>query len=308
MSGPAYTLDRSNGPNQGGGARPPGSTGQETSMRHQSLLAYARYRYLKVTMVLVALVVGVYVWDRPPNGPYGGTWLGYTLGSIAALLVLWLMYFGMRKRRYRSTLGTVQGWLSAHVYLGASLLVIATLHAAFQVGWNVHTLAYALMVVVILSGFYGVYAYLRYPPRITDTLGEHTLDTLLLGIADLDRAIRPLALGLPDAANQLVLAAAQETRIGGNWRQQFSGRDADCATARAVAGLQTIGKTLRGDQARVNEQVYALMARKLELVNRARRAVALKARLDLWLFIHVPLSIALVAALVAHVVSVFFYW
>jgi hypothetical protein len=34
----------------------------------------------------------------------------------------------------------------------------------------------------------------------------------------------------------------------------------------------------------------------------------LKARLDLWLFIHVPLSIALIAALVAHVVSVFFYW
>jgi len=73
------------------------------------------------------------------------------------------------------------------VYLGASLLVIATLHAAFQVGWNVHTLAYALMVVVILSGFYGVYAYLRYPPRITDTLGEHTLDTLLLGIAPFHR-------------------------------------------------------------------------------------------------------------------------
>ena len=50
------------------------------------------------------------------------------------------------------------------------------------------------------------------------------------------------------------------------------------------------------------------MARKQELVDRARRAVALKARLDLWLYIHVPLSLALLAALIAHVVSVFFYW
>ena len=181
-------------------------------------------------------------------------------------------------------------------------------HAAFQVGWNVHTLAYVLMIAVIVSGFYGVSAYVRIPTRITSTLGDDTLESLLLGIADLDRALRPMALGLPDTVNRLVLASAQETRIGGTWRQQIRGLDSDCPTAAAVTGLQAIGKSLRGEEARANEQVYALMARKQELVNRARRAVALKARLDLWLFIHVPLSIALIAALVAHVVSVFFYW
>jgi hypothetical protein len=277
-------------------------------LRHQSLLAFAGYRYLKVTAVVVALVVGAYVLDRPPGGRSGGTWLGYALGTLGALLILWLLLFGLRKRRYRSTTGTVQGWLSAHVYLGTSLLVIATLHAAFQVGWNVHTLAYVLMIAVILSGFYGVYAYLRFPPLITDTLGDDTLETLLLGITDLDRSVRPLALGLPDAVNQLVLASAQGTRIGGTWHQQFSGRDSHCPTTAAVVGLKNIGKSLRGDEARVNEQVYALLARKQELVARARRAVALKARLDLWLYIHVPLSLALIAALIAHVVSVFFYW
>ena len=277
-------------------------------MRHQSLLAFARYRYLKVALFALALAIGAYVWDSPPGGPHGGTWLGYTLGTISALLVLWLLLFGMRKRRYRSTLGTLQGWLSAHVYLGVSLLVLATLHAAFQFGWNVHTLAWVLMVAVILSGFYGVFAYLRFPPRITDTLGDDTLETLLLGIADLDRAVRPLALGLPDTVNRLVLASAQETRIGGTWRQQFRGRDPNCPTTAAVTGLQTLGKSLRGEEARVNEQVYGLLARKQALVSRARRAVALKARLDRWLYIHVPLSFALLAALIAHVGAVFFYW
>jgi hypothetical protein len=33
-----------------------------------------------------------------------------------------------------------------------------------------------------------------------------------------------------------------------------------------------------------------------------------KAVLDLWLYIHVPLSVALLAALTIHVVSVFLYW
>jgi hypothetical protein len=34
----------------------------------------------------------------------------------------------------------------------------------------------------------------------------------------------------------------------------------------------------------------------------------IKALLEVWLFIHVPVTFALIAALVAHIVSVFFYW
>ena len=60
-------------------------------------------------------------------------------------------------------MGSVQGWTSAHVYLGTALLIIATLHAGFQVGWNLHTLAYVLMIVVIASGFFGLYSYLNIP-------------------------------------------------------------------------------------------------------------------------------------------------
>jgi hypothetical protein len=30
--------------------------------------------------------------------------------------------------------------------------------------------------------------------------------------------------------------------------------------------------------------------------------------LEIWLYLHVPLTFALIAALVAHIVSVFFYW
>ncbi len=277
-------------------------------MRHRSLLAYANYRYLKVAAVVVVVSVAAYALDHPPTGRYGGTWLGYVLGTLGAVLIGWLAWFGARKRQYRSTAGTLQGWLSAHVYLGATLIVIATLHAAFQVGWNVHTLAYVLMLAVILSGFYGVWAYIKYPTKITDVLGDDTQESLLLKISDLDRQMRALALSLPDAVNRFVLASAQGTRIGGAWRAQLAGRDPDCPTAAAVVGLQTIGKTLRGNDARTNQQLYALMVRKQELVGRARQAVAVKARLDVWLYVHVPLTVALLAALVAHIVSVFFYW
>ncbi len=199
-------------------------------VRHQSLLAYAKYRWAKIAFVVIAAAIAAYAFDRSPHGHYGGSALGYTLGTIGVLLIAWLTWFGVRKRRYGSTAGTLLGWLSAHVYLGVSLLVIATLHAAFEVGWNVHTLAYALMVAVILSGFYGVYAYLRHPRGITDVLGDDTQESLLLKIADLDRQMRTLALSLPDAVNRLVLAAAQGTRIGGGFWAQLSGSGGQCPT------------------------------------------------------------------------------
>jgi len=75
-----------------------------------------------------------------------------------------------------------------------------------------------------------------------------------------------------------------------------------------VDQLQAIGKSLRGEEARVNQRLYTVLLRKQELLAKVRRDVAYKARLDLWLYVHVPMSLALLAALAAHVISVFFYW
>lgn len=277
-------------------------------MRHRTFLEFKRYRYLKLTAVLLAVVVLAYAFHQPATGPYGGTWLGYTLGTLGALIIGLLLWLGVRKRQYRAATGSLLGWLSAHVYLGTSLVVIVTLHAGFEVGWNVHTLAYVLMLAVIISGFYGVYAYVRLPRLMTDNLGEDMLDTLLLKIADLDNEARRLALTLPNEINALVLAASQGTRIGGSTLEQLSGRQANCPTALAVQRVITLGASLGNEQAQANRSLSAVLLRKQALLRRARRDVAYKARLDLWLYVHVPLSIALLVALVAHVVSVFFYW
>ena len=97
-----------------------------------SILAYRGSRYLWVALAVSVTAIIAYAWHAPAVPPNGGTWLGYSLGTLGAVLILWLMSFGIRKRAYTSSAGTVQGWLSAHVYLGLSLLVVATLHAGFR--------------------------------------------------------------------------------------------------------------------------------------------------------------------------------
>lgn len=276
-------------------------------MRHRTVLEYRDYRYLKLALFIVLAVIFAYGWYKYPLGHYGGTPLGYTLGTIAALLIFWLMWLGVQKRRYRTT-GDIKGWLSAHIYLGTSLIVIATLHAAFQVGWNVHTLAYGLMMVVIASGFYGVYTYLRFPSLMTENLAEDTLESLTLKIADIDRDARRLAIGMSDDVNRAVLASIQHTRIGGGVYSQLRARASNCPTTSAVKLIKSIAAKAKGDDARKHQELYGMILRKERLVARARTDIRYKAIMDIWLFFHVPLSVALLAALVAHIVAVFFYW
>ena len=56
------------------------------------------------------------------------------------------------------------------------------------------------------------------------------------------------------------------------------------------------------------DKVDALLTRKEAVLGRMRRHLKLKSWLQAWLYIHVPVTFALIAALSAHIVSVFFYW
>src|SRR6476469_7763616 len=140
--------------------------GQATS--HESFLRHKQFLWLKIALLICLLAILAYgIADVQPR-PNGGSWYGYTLGTIGALLILWLTMLGLRKRAMTSGGWSLKAWTSAHVYLGLALVVIATLHTGFQFGWNVHTLAYTLMMLVILSGVWGIYMYAALPKMLSD--------------------------------------------------------------------------------------------------------------------------------------------
>lgn len=301
---------------------------------HESFLRHARFRYLKLACGIGVVSILVYAWHSPDYGPNGGTWLGYTLGTIGALLILWLTGLGVRKRRYRSSLGTQRGWTSAHVYLGLVLLLVATLHTGFQFGWNVHTLAYALMVAVILSGVYGVIAYSRYPRLITENRAESNREAWLAEIFDLNQSAVALADRISPEVHRIVVRAVSRQRIGGSWRQQVRSGTAEDANAELLAVGDILRQRLSTSahapiedaeqrilfttvQIMVTDtdpaierlkQLLDLLTRRNELINRINRDIQAHARMQVWLYLHVPLTAGLLAALLAHVVSVFLYW
>ena len=290
---------------------------------HQSLLAFRNFRYLWLALALSVASMIAYAWQSPTQPANGGTWLGYTLGTLAALLVLWLTALGVRKRSYRSQLGTMQGWVSAHVYLGLSLLIVATLHTGFQFGANVHTLAYVLMCGIMATGVLGVILYLRFPRELSNNRAGLTRLQLTEQLAELDERSSKVAAKLPREFAEAITSNRDRVRLGDSVVALLLGRDRSQIVlsddgARPVSNSgqsalltflsERLARSSDGALSRGLAELLSLTTARRVVLERLRRDAQIKAWLEIWLHVHVPLTFAMLAALIAHVVSVFLYW
>jgi len=275
---------------------------------HEGFLRHRNFRWLKIGLFLSLLaIVGYFMIDVYPRHN-GGSWYGYTLGTIGALLILWLTMLGVRKRAMTRGAWSLKAWTSAHVYLGLSLVVIATLHTGFQFGWNVHTLAYALMMLVILSGVYGITVYATLPDELSDNRSAMTKSQMIDVITKLDRQLQLAAQPLGHADTEVVSLSLREDPFRAGLLRRLSGSERGCRNARAVEQLRARLATATGDEEDALRAVVQLLERKAAALMRIRRAMRIRAMLEVWLFIHVPITFALIAALAVHIISVFFYW
>lgn len=290
-------------------------------MIHRSLLRYRGARYLWWSLGLVAASFVLYETQGDLQPPNGGTWQGYVLGTIGAALIVWLTLLAIRKRSYRSTTGTVQGWTSAHVYLGSSLLVIATLHSGVQVGWNLHTLAYVLMCIVIASGFFGLYSYINHPQLIAKNREGGGRAELFAELFELDKQTRAVAQKCASSVAIAVDSSIERTTLGGGvYAQLFGGDDsffirgegAPVRNADQQRLIDFVAERLpraeKGAEAANLQQLIVLLCRRQAVLRRIRRDIRLRGWLKIWLYFHVPMTLALLVALALHIIVTFLYW
>jgi hypothetical protein len=295
---------------------------------YENLLRYRGWRYAWWAAGLASACAALYLTQSGPNQAGGGTWQGYVLGTVGALLIVWLALLGVRKRRYRSTLGSVQGWTSAHVWIGLALVFVATLHCAGQFHWNIHTLTYLLMCVVVASGIFGVYSYLSTPARIAANSDGRSRAALFAELFELDKRGRELAGGCEPAIDAAVKSSIERTALGGGVVSQLFGLDrsfymrSEVADAAGAVGLlpnqdqkavihhvaQRIPQTSKRAEAVALQSLVVLLCRRQTVIRQIRRDIQLQAWLQVWLYAHVPLTFALIAALIVHILITFAYW
>ncbi|MDZ7684195.1 MAG: hypothetical protein U5O39_03645 [Gammaproteobacteria bacterium] len=284
-----------------------------------SFLTYARGLYFWLALALALVCVIAYLIHDARPEPNGGSWLGYTLGGIGAFMILWLMYLGRRKRNFSSSLGNVRGWVSAHVYFGIALVVVATFHTGFQFGMNIHTLAYVMTCLVVLSGLYGVWAYRTYPEARNNLKKSLSLDDVFAELEENDLQLRRLVSNAPGDIREAVQSAIDRTEVGGGLLDQLTGRDNSRMVVNGEVRSNGDQKPLidflvrrlseaTGETSEMLADAVKSCGARQKFLRMIRRDIRMHGLQEIWLVFHVPLSFGLLAALIAHVVSVFIYW
>mgnify|MGYP000397287735 CR=1 FL=1 len=295
----------------------------------QSILSYAGKRYFWVALILTLVSLAIFSSPSVVEPRNGGTWQGYTLGTIGALLIAWLLWLGIRKRQYKASIGTYQGWVSAHVYLGVAVLFIASFHSAFQLGFNIHSLSYVLLLAVVLSGLWGMWAYLTLPERTSKIRSGISRDACLSNLAEVDQCILATAQQCKTDVAKSCESAVVRTVIGGGVRDILMGIDRSkielamfsdesknkevlTSNSQQKSILDWLAKrlslSLGGKETESLQELLSLFARRRVYIFRIREDIRLHAWLKLWLYIHVPMSLGLLISLIAHILSVFLYW
>ena len=285
---------------------------RERTSTHEGFLRHNNMFWGKLSAALAIGLIALYIFVPLPGQHFGSSWLGYTLGTLGALLILWLTMLGMRKRAITPGRWSLKAWTSAHVYLGLCLTVVGTLHSGFHLGWNVHTLAWALMLLVIASGIFGIWVYATLPRALSanryDDEGAITEKQMIESLRSLDRQIHEAAQPLDGETAMLVNLSLDGDPFAGSFRNRLTGKYPKCATRHAAAELRRVRAYMPRTKDDPLDKVDQLLTRKEAMLGRMRQHLKLKSWLQAWLYIHVPVTFALIAALSAHVVSVFFYW
>lgn len=283
-------------------------TERRKQQTHKSFLTHKRFRYGKIALIVAVLTIVSYALIDVSPRHNGGSWYGYTLGTIGAGLIIWLTFLGVRKRAMTPGRWSLKAWTSAHVYLGLALIVIGTLHTGFQFGWNIHTYAYAFMMLVIISGLFGIYFYATLPDNLSNNRDEMTETQMLEALRSLDRQLHEAAQPLTPELAALVQDSLEQDPFGGGFWARITGKYPGCATRKAQSEL----RRMRAYEPKVGDdpldKVDALLDKKEATLTRVRRHLRLKSLLQVWLYVHVPMTFALIASLSAHIISVFFYW
>lgn len=273
---------------------------------------------------------------RADVGSPGSTWPGLLLGGVAAALILFSSMLGLRRKLLRVPLGTMPGWLRAHIWLATLSLVCGLCHGGLRLGGFLTSALTLVLVVCVGSGMVGA-------------LLQHVLPGALSqgGSTDSIREpLRTIAL-LRRRAYELVWAACgSPPEVGGADARSPAlfdepphppPKDAMLPSG-TLLGQQQLGQFYRGAvlpflhdrgetsanlgaaadatlafdalTAALDPQLHPALQRLSELceqVRQARRQLLLQSLLHGWLLLHVPLAMALLVLLALHMLTVLRY-
>lgn len=222
-------------------------------------------------------------------------------GIFLFALIVGLALFNARKKLPFIPLLKATTWMQLHIYLGFFSVAVFLFHTGFQ--WpngGLETLVHALFLAVALSGILGL-AISRIVPAILTAHGESIIFERIHGLrSQLRREIEQLIVDSETATRSSTIADFYSAQLADYFARPRHFWSHLIGSPRPLNNLleriDALGRYLDAEEKKVVDQVADLVRAKENL----DRQWHLQGLLKLWLFVHIPLSFALILFAATH--------
>ena len=242
------------------------------------------------------------------------------LGIVAGLLILFEFLLWPRKTLFRVwRIGRTQVWMRAHIWLGLLTVPLIVLHSWRELGGALTTTLVVLFAIVIASGIWGLVVQQFLPRAMLAQVPAETIYTQIDGVIEnFRREARLLVAGVGrelSAENSAGGTATTSVNLE-LFEKAFATVIEPYLSAKSRGGSALADGTrsahfFRGLRDQLPIGVHPTIDR-LETFCEQRRQFALQARLHFWLhnwlWVHLPLSAALVVLMLVHIVVAIKFW
>ena len=260
----------------------------------------------RIFFVLLIASIASFIYYVQREFPHGGSRFGLAYGSLGFFLCFLLAYFGIRKRSYRSTFGTLEQWMQSHIYLGILAMVLLVFHAGGRFNDKVAVATLILVAIVVASGILGAILYVTVPRMLTEVESNLTAGEISEQLNQLAKQMARIAskrsAPFQRIYNQLIREDAPGWLAG--WRLLF--RRMRRGPSRASDWTNLLALVEKDEQEEIRQLLVVSRQRK-ELLVRLIYQQRYKNVLESWLYIHVPFTILLLVFAIVHVAAAFYY-
>ncbi len=258
---------------------------------------------LLFAMITILLSVSYYFFIR--QGAVGsGSTAGIFWGVSGLVIAIILAGYRIRRSLYNLRLGSLSGWLQAHIYLGVLCSVLIFMHSGFRFTGIFSSFLLCLFLLVVVSGIVGALLYRTIP----FFMAQHS--NVSFAHEDVMRRFGELL----EEADGLALEASGEflniykSRIrplikskSPRWRYLFM--DEVEVIGKCEQYLELVARQTGAREIYCLHMICALYIEKEKLIYKWGKALLLRG----WLNFHVPLTMAMLTAAMFHVISIMYY-
>jgi len=261
----------------------------------------------RIVAILMIASAASYIWYSRREFTHGGSTMGLVYGTAGLALCVLLAFFGVRKRWYKSTFGTLEQWMQSHIYLGLFAFVILLMHTGGRFNDTIAVATLILVFVVVASGALGAVLYVTVPRLLTEVESNLTVEELSDQLNQLARNMARVASARSAPFQRIYDELMRESTPGGlaGWRLLFS-RARRRQYQEGADWTRLLGVVPKEEQEELRQLLVFSRQRK-ELLLRLVYQQRYKNILEFWLYLHIPFTVALLAFAVLHVIAVFYY-